>query len=68
MALQNRLQGHGNAPNVIDQRALKLWHRSTELRWKRRQQQRGNFRAFVPQGNKRATVLDGHDAVMFAFY
>jgi hypothetical protein len=69
MAVVNSLQGQGDAPNITALREQKLYpQKRTENRWKLKLEQTGNLRACIPQGNKRASVLEGHSAVMLALY
>lgn len=69
MVLQNQQNGGARSPHVQLMRQQGKWpHRTTVARWHRREQQLGHSRAFVPQGNKRASVLEGHTCVMLAWY
>jgi transposase len=69
IVLQNHLNGDEHSPIVEQLQEQGKWpSRSSTWRWRRRMQQLGHARAFVSQGNSRATALRGHLLVMMAWY
>jgi hypothetical protein len=58
-----------HAPVFLALRTQYKWPSiATQNRWLNRHNLRGNSRPFVQQGNRRATVLRGQDAVKLALY
>ena len=69
MAIAKRLAGQDDDDDIVALRAAKSWpSKSSVRRWIRRLIVEGRLAPYRHTGNKRATVLRGHDLVLLAQY